>query len=191
MEPPDGEVTKLLRQTAEGSEEARNRLFELILPQLCKIASARLRRERGAHSLNTNDLVHETFVRLAGQNTMQNNSAQLYGVFAVMVRRVLTDRARRKNSEKGGGGWQRVTLYPNLSLPWKQVEEMLSIHECLQRLEQEYPRAARIVELRFFGSFSNPEIAELLGIGLSTVEADWRFARAWMRIELESGNGDK
>ena len=186
LEPPDGEITELLRQAANGSEEARNRLYELILPELRKRASAKLRRERRGHSLSTMDLVNEAFLRYADQKKLQENKEQLYRVFGMMMRRVLVDRVKKKLSERRGGGRQRVTLHPNLSLPWKQAEQMLAVHDCLERLEKDYPRPGKIVELRFFGGLSNPEIAEVLGICLFTVEADWRFARAWLRIELGS-----
>lgn len=192
LEPLHGEVTELLRQAASGSEEARNRLYGLILPELCRIASAKLRRERPGHSLSTTDLVHEAFLRFADQKTLQKNRAQLYGVFAMMMRRVLIDRTKKKVSARQGGGWRRVTLHSNLSLPWKQAEQMLGIHECLEKLEKENPRQGKIVELRFFGGLSNVEIADALGISLSTVEAEWRFARAWLRIELQGvSSGDE
>jgi RNA polymerase sigma factor (TIGR02999 family) len=179
LNPPDGEVTRLLAQIANGSEEARDRLFELIVPELCRIASAKLRHERAGHSLTTTDLVHEAFLRFADQKTVQKNRTHLYAVFAMMMRRVLIDRAKRPDKR-----CQPVTLHPNISLPYRQVEQIVAVHECLEKLEREYARASRVVELRFFGGLSNPEVAEVLDISLSTVEADWRFARAWLLTEL-------
>ncbi len=193
LKPPAGEVTELLRQAASGSEQAKDRLFELILPELCRIASARLRRERSGHSLGTTDLVLEAYLRLSRQQTFPaENRAQFLATFAMAMRRVLIDHAKKKISRRHGGDWQRVSLHPNLSLPGEQVESILAIHGCLERLEKENPRQGRIVELRFFGGLSNPEIAAVLDISLSTVEADWRFARAWLRVELEGApSGDR
>ena len=182
---PEGEVTELLRLAAEGSQEARDKLFQLVFPRLLHMAAARLRSERPGDSFTSRDLVNEAYLRLAEQNTLQKNRANFLAVFALMIRRVLIDRARKKAAEENGGGWRRESLHSNLSLPPRQVELVLAIHECLERLEKDNPRQGKIVELRFFGGMSNPEIAEHLGVCLSTVESDWRFARAWLRMELE------
>ncbi|HTS64154.1 MAG TPA: ECF-type sigma factor [Candidatus Acidoferrales bacterium] len=185
MEPPEGEITKLLRLAAEGSQEARENLFQLVLPRFLSIAAARLRREKPGYSLTSRDLAHEAFLRLDGQKAHQKNRAHLYAMFGKMIRRVLIDRAKSKGAQKNGGDWQRVSFHSNLSLPPHREEEVLAIHECLEKLEKDNARQGRIVELRFFGGLSNEEIAEQLGVSLSTVESDWRFARAWLRMELE------
>lgn len=183
---PVGEVTQLLREAANGSEGAQDRLFRLVFPRLRKLAAGKMRRERPGHSLSPTALVAEAFLRLANQQTLPaKNSAQFFGTFAITMRRVLVDHARKKASEKNGGGWERIPLDPSLCLPQKQAEELLAIHGCLEKLDRENPRQAKIVELRFFGGLSNPEVAQDMGISLSTVEADWRFARAWLRLELE------
>jgi len=184
VEPSDGEITKLLDEAAGGRQEALNRLFQLVRPRLHEIAAVKMRREKAGHTWTPTDLIHEAFLRLAGQKPPQNR-AQLYGTFAMVMRWVLVDHAKQKLSERRGGGWRRVPLDENLFLPSQQVEELLAVHQCLEKLEREYPRPAKIVELRFFGALSFPEIAEHLGVSLSTVEADWRFARAWLHVELE------
>jgi len=182
-----GELTQLLRQAAVGDREAQDRLFLLVFPRLRKLAANKMRLEHQGHSLSPTALVGEAFLRLAKQESLPvESSAQFLAVFAITMRRVLIDHAKKKQSEKNGGELQRVQFPAGLSLPQKNVEELLDLDRCLERLEQQYPRHAKIVELRFFGGLSNPEIAELLDISLSTVEADWRFARAWLHVELQS-----
>ena len=185
MERTDGEVPDLLRQAASGSTDAQDRLFQLLLPRLRQMAAARMAREKPGHTLSPTGLVNEAFLRLAPQHQPAENMAQFLGVFGMTMRRVLIDRWKRKNAAKGEGGWERVPVDQLLSLPQKQEGELLAVHVCLEKLEKERPRQAKVVELRFFGGLSNREVAGQLGISLSTVEADWRFARAWLRSELE------
>jgi len=189
METSRGELTQLLRQAAAGDREAQNRLFLLVFPKLRKVAANKMRLEHQGHSLSPTALIAEAFLRLAKQEHLPaESSAQFLAVFAITMRRVLIDHAKKKQSEKNGGDLQRVQFPAGLSLRQKNVEELLDLHRCLERLEDQYPRHAKIVELRFFGGLSNPEIAELLDISLSTVEADWRFARAWLLVELQSAD---
>jgi RNA polymerase sigma factor (TIGR02999 family) len=185
VEASAGEVTQLLREAANGSEAAQNELFRLVFPRLRRLAANKIRQERPGYSLSARTLVHEAWKRLANQQTAPENSAQFFGVFALTMKRILLDHAKRKISEKHGGGWQRVPLDESLILPQKQAEELLDIERCLEKLAEENPRQAKVVDLRFYAGLSNVEIAEEMGISLSTVEADWRFARAWLRLELE------
>jgi RNA polymerase sigma factor (TIGR02999 family) len=180
------DVTDLLRQAAGGSTDAQDRLFHLLVPALRRMAAARMAREQPGHTLSPTALVNEAFLRLAKQQTVPaENVSQLLGVFGITMRRVLVDHWKKKHAAKGGGGWERVPFDDAFSMSRELEEQLLAVHTCLERLEQEKPRQAKIVELRFFAGLSNPEIAAQLGVGLSTVEADWRFARAWLRYELK------
>ena len=186
VEPTDGDVTDLLRQAAGGNTDAQDRLFQLLVPKLRQMAAARMAREKPGHTLSPTALVNEAFLRLAKQDKVPaENMAQFLGVFGITMRRVLVDHWKKKNAAKSGGGWDRVAFDDVFALPQNTEEQLLAVHACLERLEQGKPRQAKIVELRFFGGLSNPEIAAHLDISLSTVEADWRFARAWLRSELE------
>jgi RNA polymerase sigma-70 factor, ECF subfamily len=188
VETPPGEVTELLRLAGKGNQDAQNRLFQIIYPALRKLAAGKMAREKPGHTLSPTALVSEAYLRIADQLGVPWQSRTQFMAFAaVTMRRILVDCARRKAAEKHGGGYERIPLDEGLSLPRSALDEVLAIHECLERLEQDNPRQAKVVELRFFGGLSNPEIAEYMGIGLSTVEADWRFARAWLRLELEGG----
>jgi RNA polymerase sigma factor (TIGR02999 family) len=185
VEPTVGDVTDVLRLAAAGDTEAQDRLFQLLVPTLRKMAAARMARERPGHTLSPTALVNEAFLRLVKQDKVPaENTAQLLGVFGITMRRVLVDHWKKKHAARNGGGWDRVALDHLFALPAKAEEQFLAIHSCLERLEKDKPRQAKIVELRFFCGLSNPEIAAQLGISLSTVEADWRFARAWLRAEL-------
>jgi len=190
VEVPAGELTKLLRDAAGGEAAAQNALFRFVFPQLRKIAASRMRLERSGHSLSPTALVSEAFLRLNKQPLPLENSGQFLGIFAITMRRVLVDHARAKGCVKKGGGWVRVPLDPGLCVPQRIVEELLGVHVALEKLEREDARQAKVVELRFFGGLSNPEIAEFLGVSLSTVEADWRFARAWLRFELDGAKNE-
>ena len=184
VEAPGGEVTQLLRQAAMGNEAAQNELFRLVFPRLRRYAANKIRREMPGNSLSARTLVVEAWMRLADQEKAPENSAQFFGIFILTMKRILLDYAKRKLSEKRGGRWHRVPLDEGLMFPQKQAEELLDIDRCLEKLEKEYPRQAKVVDLRFFGGLTNAEVAEEIGVSLATVEADWRFARAWLRLEL-------
>jgi RNA polymerase sigma-70 factor, ECF subfamily len=186
VEPAVGDVTEVLRLAAGGDTEAQDRLFQLLVPTLRQMAVARMARERPGHTLSPTALVNEAFLRLAKQDKVPaENTAQLLGVFGITMRRVLVDHWKKKHAAKNGGDWDRVAFDEVFGLPEKAEEQYLAVHACLERLETDKPRQAKVVELRFFCGLSNPEIAAQLGISLSTVEADWRFARVWLRAELE------
>lgn len=186
MEPRNDGVTELLQQAAGGNSDAQERLFQLLLPTLRQMAGARMARENPGHTLTPTALVNEAFLRLARQYKLPaTNTEQFLGVFGMTMRRVLVDHWKKKNAAKGGGGWQRLPLEETILLRPEDDEELYAVHQCLERLEQVKPRPAKVVEHRFFGGLENHEIAAVMGISLSTVEADWRFARVWLRQELE------
>lgn len=178
-------MTELLRQAARGSSGAQERVFQLLLPVLRQMAVARMARERPGHTLGPTALINEAFLRLARQYKLPaENTAQFLGVFGLTMRRVLVDHWKKKRAAKGGGGLDRVSLDETVHMRPQDAENLYAVHQCLEKLEQVNPRPAKVVEHRFFGGLENREIAELMGISLSTVEADWRFARAWLRQEL-------
>jgi RNA polymerase sigma factor (TIGR02999 family) len=187
LELTDGEIADLLPLAAAGNTDAQDRLFQLLLPRLRQMAAARMAREKAGHTLSPTGLVNEAFLRLASQHKLPaENIAQFLGVFGLTMRRVLVDHWKKKNAVRAGRGWERVPFDRAFSVPGNEENELLAVHACLERLERERPRQAKVVELRFFGGLSNREVAEHLGTSLSTVEADWRFARAWLRRELEA-----
>jgi RNA polymerase sigma-70 factor (ECF subfamily) len=186
VEPPADDVTQLLHRAGSGDRSALDMLFRLVYPKLHELAARKMAREKPGHTLSPTALVAEVYLKLAGQLGLPwKNRSQFFAVSALAMRRVLVDSANRKLAAANGGGWRRVALDPVIPMPERDADEVLAIHECLERLERNSPRQAKVVELRFFGGLSSTEVAEYLGVSLSTVELEWRFARAWMRVELE------
>jgi RNA polymerase sigma factor (TIGR02999 family) len=183
------DVTLLLRQWKDGDPEAMDRLVPLIYPELRKLARRNLRGSRDAQKvLSPTELVHEAFLRMAGQNQPDwNHRAQFYSIAARVMRQVLVDYVREQRSQKRGGGAAPVSL-ETVSIPGigGNPIDVLDIHEALARLEQFDPRKARVLELRFFVGMNTEEIAGILDISVITVARDVRTSMAWLRTQLRS-----
>jgi len=150
------------------------------------LAHKRLEGESPGHTLQATALLHEAYMRLAeGGFNAWNDRTHFFAVAARVLREVLLDHARRRDALKRGGKWHRVTLagLGNLS-PIDHVD-MLALDEAINELATVHERSARVVELRYFGGLTIPEIAHCLGVSPGTVKLDWRFARAWLKHELE------
>jgi len=185
QQPQPQEVTQLLRASVQGNASATAKLLELTYNALRGEAVRLFEDERKSHTLQPTALVHESFLRLVGQQDIEWQSrGHFVGVAATMMRRILTDYARSRKSQKRGGGWKKLAEMDERRLSLSSDDDVLSIHEALEKLEQVDPRQAKIVELRFFGGMTNQEAADALGVSLRTVEADWSFAKAWLRREL-------
>lgn len=175
------EVTLLLRRWGDGEPEAMEALMPLIYSELRTIARRYLRREREGHTLETSALVHEAYFRLVDQNRVQwGGRSHFYAVAAQSMRRILVDHARGHRYQKRGGGAPRVPLDEAFHLGDERPVDLVALDDALKELAQEDPQKAQLVELRFFGGLSHPEIAEVLDVSLSTVERSWRLARAWL-----------
>jgi RNA polymerase sigma-70 factor (ECF subfamily) len=179
-------VTGLLRAWRRGDSAARDELLERVYAHLKRLASAQLRGERAGHSLQPTDLVHEAYLRLIDQTRVDwRDRAHFFGLAATTMRRVLVDRARRRARKKRQVDEVRtgVTLAAAPALATPEVD-LLDLDRALERLADEAPRAARVVELRYFAGLEIAEVAEILEISPATVSRDWEFARAWMEVEL-------
>jgi RNA polymerase sigma factor (TIGR02999 family) len=135
-------------------------------------------------------LVNEAALRLLGEQSVPQGKgrAWFFGAVAAVMRRVLIDHARKRNAQRRSGGWARVPLDTAVEyLETTHRIDLVDLDDALQQLEALNPRQSAIVERRFFGGFEMPEIAEQLGVSLSTVENDWRIARAWLRQQLAEG----
>lgn len=185
MSSAGSDITLLLRSSAAGDAEATSRLADLMYQELRREAERQFAREETGHTLQPTALIHESFLRLMGQNNTHWQSREHFlGVAATMMRRILTDHARGRKRLKRGGKRERVLLLDEQQLSITDPDDILMVHEALQKLEQVDARQAKIVELRFFAGMTNAEVAQALGLSLRTIEAEWSFARAWLRKEL-------
>ena len=183
--PEDQNLTRILERASRGDDSAIRRLMPLVYGELRALAESYLRQERPDHTLQATALVHEAYVRLIKQEDVDwQNRAHFFGLAAQAIRRILVDHARHHNRAKRGGGLQRVRLEENVALPSQEEVDLIALDDALGRLKDFNERAARVVELRFFGGLSRKEVAEFLGLSLRTIGDDWRLARAWLRREL-------
>lgn len=182
------DLTTLLRELAEGNEEALDRLLPAVYQDLRRIARKRLAREGPGHSLSTTEVVHEAYLRLADLDRLEwKNRAQFFAVAARLMRRILVDHAVKRNALKRGGGARHIALaeVEGVLPGGTSVDaELLDLDEALTRLAQLHERQARVVEYRFFAGMSVDETADALEISPATVKRDWTAARAWLHREL-------
>jgi RNA polymerase sigma factor (TIGR02999 family) len=181
-----GEVTTLLEAVRAGDDLARDRLVECVYEELRHLAAGLMHGEPAGHSLEPTALLHEAFARLFQANALRQapNRTYLFGTVVRAMREVLVDHARRRNAAKRGGGRQRLALDAVLLSFEERDLDVVALHEALERLAAFHSRQSQVVELRFFGDCTVPEIAALLGVSVSTVESDFRIARAWLRQQL-------
>jgi RNA polymerase sigma factor (TIGR02999 family) len=178
-------ITALLDRWRSGDNQAANQLMELVYGELHRIAAREMRREHGEHTLQTTALVHEAYLRICRSEPIEwKDRAHFYAVAARQLRRVLVDHARRRLSEKRGGGGVKLSLWESDSATVGVDERLLAVDEALARLESLDPRAAKVVEMRFFGGLGEAEAAEALQISVATLKRDWDFAKTWLTREL-------
>jgi RNA polymerase sigma-70 factor, ECF subfamily len=184
--PRPAEITGLLAKWRQGDEHARDALFSAVYPQLRQIAARFLQRERRDHTLEPGGVVNELYLRIFGRQPIAyEDRAHFFAVAAETMRRILIDYARARVADKRGGEQRPVPLSDDLGesvgLP---IEQLLDLDTFLSELEQADPRAARVVELRFFGGLREEEVAEVLQVSVITVKRDWKAARAWLAARL-------
>lgn len=178
-------VTQLLVDWRNGNQDALNQLMPLVYDELRGMAKRYMGRERDGHTLQTNALVNEAYLRLVNQQGIDwQNRAHFFGIAAQVMRHLLVDHARSKQYAKRGGGSQQVTLNEGTALVDERPIEVLALNEALDRLTAIDPRKGRIVELRYFGGLSSEEIAEVLRVSEITIKREWLKAKAWLFREL-------
>jgi RNA polymerase sigma factor (TIGR02999 family) len=185
-------VTRILNQMQQGDPHAAESLLPLVYDELRKLAGQKMAREKPGQTLQATALVHEAYLRLVGPNPDQrwDHRGHFFAAAAEAMRRILVEKARRKQSRKGGG-------FPHQSVDAEDIPvgdalaplEVLAIHEALDRLAEKSPRKAELVKLRYFLGCTIPEAAEILGIAPATAEDDWTYAKAWLRRQL--GHNDE
>lgn len=181
MDTASSEVTQLLKRLGEGDKAAGEELAPLVYQELRKLAASYLRHERRGHTWQTTELVNEAYLKIAGEpNPNFEGRAHFFGIAAQIMRRLLTDYARRKRSEKRGGKANIVPLIDGYGISEEHCGLIADLDEALERLKAIDPQAAQVVELQFFGGRTHDEIAGILGVSTKTVGRKWVAARAWL-----------
>jgi RNA polymerase sigma factor (TIGR02999 family) len=184
-----GLVTRLLHEAAGGQADSLERLLPLVYQELRALAASRLRRERSHHTLQPTALVHEAYLRLIDQQAPFQNRSHFFAIAAQAMRRVVIDYARAEQAAKRGARPARVTLDDAMALTEGEQVDVLALDQALGRLEAIDPRAARIIELRFFAGLDVDEAGEAIGVSPATIKREWSTAKAWLRRELASAPG--
>lgn len=179
------QITQLLAEWGNGSQTALENLIPLIYDELRQMAKRYMRLQPAGHTLQTTELIHEAYLKLAGRGEQNwQNRAHFFGVAASAMRHILVDYARSKQSKKRGG-WQRITFAESIAISNEaRSDDIVELDEALNRLSALDERKSRVVELKYFGGLTNDEIAEVLKISPETVKRDWSFSRTWLLREL-------
>src|SRR3954464_6165228 len=174
-------VTQILSDIEHGDSAAAERLLPLVYDELRKLAAAKLARERPGQTLQATALVHDAYLRLVGTaDPGWESRGHFFAAAAEAMRRILVDTARRKGRQKHGGGRRREHADLDDLGAVGSPQELLGLHEALERFARHDPLKAKLVELRFFGGLTLERAAEYLGISSSTAARAWRYARAWL-----------
>ncbi len=180
------EATVILASIERGDAKAADQLLTLVYDELRRLAAYKLAQESPDQTLQPTALVHEAWLRLVGdRNPSFNDRTHFFRAAAEAMRRILIDRARRKQTEKHGGNFARVDIESlELAAP-DEDEQLLAVHEALDKLALEHPTQAELVKLRYFAGMTNEEVSQVLGISVSTAKKYWTFSRAWLVNEIE------
>ena len=184
------EVTQILQQIESGDPAAADQLLPLVYDELRRLAAARMAQEPSDHTLQPTALVHEVYLRLAGESRDEPwlGRRQFFAAAAEAMRRILVENARRKISVKGGGQVQRQTTDLEQIEANRPPDEILALHEALEILAEKDPEKAELVKLRYFVGMTIPQSAEVMGISPSAIDRHWSYARAWLHQELLKGD---
>jgi len=190
------DVTQILSAIEAGDDQAAEKLLPLVYGELRRLAAIRLAQESPGQTLQATALVHEAYLRLLGpegESIDWANRGHFFAAAAEAMRRILVDIARRKNAIRHGGGRIHEEMPDDIAATTDITDdvELIALDESLEKLARHDPTKAKLVELRFFGGLSNAEAANVLGISPKTADRHWAFARAWLRRDMEAGQGDR
>lgn len=181
------EVTELLVSWSKGDRTALDRLTPMLYEELRRLAGAHLRRGSKQETIQPTTLVHEAYLKMAGQEDLEfQNRAQFFGLAAQVMRTILVDHARSKAAAKRGGGGMPLTLRDDLAAAPNQGADILALHEALEALAQQDERKARIVEMRYFAGMTSQEIAEATDTSVATIGREIRVAHAWLLRRMQN-----
>jgi RNA polymerase sigma factor (TIGR02999 family) len=181
------EITRLLEDYTQGNREALDQLLPLVYGELRRLAHSYLNREREGITLQTTALVHEAYMKLIDQRSVDfSNRAQFFALSAQAMRRILIDSARQRNAEKRGSGL-KVSIEDVAEISGEGGSHLIELDIALRELESFDPSQAKIVELRYFGGLTIEETAEVMKTSPSTVKREWTMARAWLYDRITQG----
>lgn len=186
------ETTKLIADSRAGDAAAASKLMPIVYDELRKLARRYMAGgQRGSATMQPTVVVHEAYMRLVkGAPEGFDGRTHFFAVAATAMRQILIDHARGKGRAKRGGDWQRVSLTDACHVTAEDEVDVEALDAALRRLAELDQRAARVVELRFFGGLTEPEVAKELGVSERTVRNDWSMARAWLRTALSQSGGE-
>ena len=181
-----GDVTQILSAIEQGDKQASEDLLPLVYEELRKLAAGRMAQEKPGQTLQATALVHDAYIRLVDVDKAQhwNSRGHFYSAAAEAMRRILVERARHKGTLRAGGQEERVDMPEVGPVAKEDRVDLLAINDALEHLEEEDPRKAQLVKLRYFCGMTIEATAEILGIAVSTANADWAYARGWLRLKL-------
>jgi RNA polymerase sigma-70 factor, ECF subfamily len=175
------EVTQLLIECGNGNQAALDQLFPLVYAELHRMARHYMCMQHSGHTLQTTALIHEAYLRLAGDSDNRwQNRAHFFAVAAKSMRHVLVDHARAHQTDKRGGEKHTLPLDEAIVVSGERMAEIVALHDALTDLAKLNPRQSQVVELKYFGGLSVEEIAQTLKVSPQTVMRDWRAAKAWL-----------
>lgn len=175
------DATVLLAAAEQGNPKAAGQLLDLVYEELRRLAAFKMAQEAPGQTLQPTALVHEAWLKLIGAGERKfANRAHFFAVAAEAMRRILIDRARRRQTQRHGGQFERVELDDTGLAAPAEDDELLAVDEALEKLSRDFPAQAQVVKLRYFGGMTNEEIAQALDLSVSTVKNYWAFARAWL-----------
>jgi RNA polymerase sigma-70 factor, ECF subfamily len=179
------DVTRLLQEYKDGNRSVLDELFPLVYAELRRLAASKLNGERAEHTLQATALVHEAYLRLVNQHSVDwTNRAHFFGLASEMMRRILVNHALERKRLKRGSGETKIALDEAVTFAEERELDLVELDESLNELAKFAPRQAKIIELKFFGGLTNEESAEALGISPETVKRDWRVAKSWLKNNL-------
>jgi RNA polymerase sigma factor (TIGR02999 family) len=180
------DLTHILDRVQQGDPKAAEELLPLVYDELRKLAMAKMAREAPGQTLQATALVHEAWLRLAGGGEQHWNSrGHFFGAAAEAMRRILVERARKRDRVRHGGGLEKVD-WESVTIATEDSDDtVLAIHEALEKLAKQSPQKAEIVKLRYFTGLEHEEIAQALGVSEPTVRRHWAYARSWLYAELK------
>ena len=181
------QITEWLVELGQGNQLALDQLMPLVYDELRRMAHRYMRSQPSGHTLQTTELIHEAYLKLAsGGDKGWQNRAHFYGVAALAMRQILVDYARSRQSQKRGGAAGKITLDEGTLASFERADEVVALNGALEKLTVLDERKGRVVELKYFGGLTHEEIAAVLKVSPDTVKLDWRFARTWLLRELSS-----